>query len=367
LQEEQNKKSSRGPLFAVLALLLAISGLVYWKMNSGSPAGGPPGMGSGGPGKVVPQKVTGYIVKKEILTPKMETNGTLLSWNELQLVPEVAGRIDFLNLREGSRVEKGETLLILFNDDIRAQITKLELQLAIARKNLERLEELFKSNGVSRQEIDNAENQVNNIKSDLKIYQANLRKTTLTAPFAGMAGLTNASVGSYVNPGNPIASLQQISPLKLEFSIPEKYAGMVKTGQSVLFSIENKPDTFKATVYALEPKIDPSSRTLKLRARFENPGEKLMPGLFARVSLNFQKSDDNLMVPSQSIIPETRGKKVLRCRNGIAESVMVETGIRNKDKVQITSGLSEGDTILTSGLMFVKPGSPLIITRLQEK
>ncbi len=336
-------------------------------MNSGKPGGGPPGAGAGGSGAPMPQKVTGYIVRSEKLAQKTETNGSLLSWNEVQLVPEVAGRIDFLNLKEGSRIEKGETILVLFNDDIRAQIKKQELQLEIARKNLQRLQDLFKISGVSRQEVDNAENQVNNIESDLKIYQANLKKTILTAPFSGLAGLTNASIGTYVSPGNPIASLQQINPLKLEFSIPEKYSTLVKTGDKVSFSIENQRDTLSATIYAMEPKIDPASRTLKVRARYENPGEKLMPGLFARVSLDLQTTEHNLMVPSQSIIPETRGKKVLRSRNGTAEMVMVETGIRNTDKVQVVSGLSEGDTVLTSGLMFVKPGAGLIFTRLQGR
>ncbi len=366
MQEEKHKKSFFGPVITVLVIVTGLSGLIFWKMNSGKSGAGPQGFGPGGPSKPMPQKVTGYIVQSEALSQTIETNGSLLAWQEVQLIPEMAGRIEVLNLKEGSQVAEGQTLLVLFNEDIKAQIKKQELQLQIAKKNLARLQDLFKINGISQQEVDNAENQVNNIQSDLKIFQANLRKTQLIAPFSGQVGLTNASIGTYVNPGNPIASLQQVNPLKLEFSIPERFSGLIKIGQEVLFSVENESDTLSASIYAIEPKIDPASRTLKVRARFENGRKKLMPGLFSRVAVNLEKTYDNLMVPSQSIIPETRGKKVVKFHNGKAEMVVVETGIRNSDNVQIVNGLQKGDTILTSGLMFVKPQSELILTNLKS-
>jgi membrane fusion protein (multidrug efflux system) len=367
VQEESRKKSFWGPVLTVFLAALALAGLVFWKMTASNAPSGGPMAGPGGPGKSMPQKVTGYIVGAERVTQNLEASGTFLAWNEVQLIPEVSGRIEVLNLREGSNVEKGEMLLVLFNEDIKAQIRKQELQLGMAKKNLSRLQDLLKINGVSQQEVDNAENQINNIQSDLKIYEANLRKTQLLAPFSGTIGFTNASLGAYINPGNPVASLQQFNPLKLEFSIPEKYLGLVSLGKKVSFLIENHADTLTAEIYAFDPKIDPGSRTLKIRARYENSKGRFLPGLFARVFLALDATENNLMVPTQSIIPETRGKKVVKYHNGKAEMLMVETGLRNADKVQIIKGLEIGDTILTSGLMFVKPQSDLILTRIEGK
>ena len=357
------KKRSNASVFVILFFLIGLAGLIFWKMNQPKPGGGPPGMG--GPGaKPPPQKVTGYIAGTESIPMNLESSGTLLAWNEVQLMAESAGKIVQINITEGAKVTQGQVLVALFDEDLKAQAKKQELQQAIAKKNVERLKELVKINAASQQELDNAENQVNNIVSDLNLIQANLKKTKLLAPFSGTIGLTNASAGTYVNPGNPVASLQEMDVLKLEFSIPEKYSHLLGMGDKVAFTTESQADTFNSLVYAFEPKIDPATRTLKVRAKFDNRNAKLLPGTFAKALLRLREIKNAVLIPTQSIIPGTRDKKVIVSKNGIGEFVSVETGIRNKDKVQIVKGISAGDTVLTSGLMFVKPGAEIILTNI---
>lgn len=361
MTETQLNKRSSSSIWVFLIFLAIISGLVYWKMSQPKPGGGPPG--AGGPGmKPPPQKVTGYVARSESIPMNLESSATLLAWNEVLLMPEAGGRVTQINISEGAKVTQGQVLLALYDEDLKAQVKKQDLQAEIARKNVSRLKELVKINGVSQQELDNAENQLNNIQSDLNLIQANLRKTKILAPFSGTIGLTNASLGSYVTPGTSVASLQHMDQLKVEFSIPEKYTRLLQNGDKVRFTIESQPDTFTATVYAFEPKIDAATRTLKVRARFDNSRASLLPGTFAKAALRLREIKNAVLIPTQCVIPETRGKKVIVARNGEVEFVNVETGIRNMDRIQIISGIQAGDTVLTSGLMFVKPKGEIVLT-----
>ena len=358
-----SQKRSAKSIIVIFLGLIGLGALIFWKMNQVKPGSGPQGMSPGA--KPPPQKVTGYISRAENIPMNIKSSATLLAWNEVQLMAEAAGKILEINISEGSKVTKGQVLVSLFDEDLKAQAKKQELQTGIAKKNIERLKDLVKINAASQQELDNAENLANNITSDLNLIQANLKKTKILAPFSGTIGLTNASVGSYVNSGNAVASLQQMDVLKLEFSIPEKYGHLLTLGDKVAFTTESQPDTFLAVVYAFEPKIDPSTRTLKVRAKFDNRFSNLLPGSFAKASLKLREIKNAILIPTQCIIPETRGKKVIVAKNGIGQFVSVETGIRDQNRVQILSGISIGDTVLTSGLMFVKPGADIIITDIK--
>ena len=345
---------------------ILIAGLVYWKISqSPPPGGGPPGAGPGG--KPGPQRVSACLAKTEELPLNQEFSGNLLAWNEVDIVPEMAGRIVKLNLREGSQVQEGELLLGLFDEDLKAQEQKLRLQEEIAARNLERSKELLKSGSGTRQESDNAENQLNNIRADLRILQASLKKTTLRAPFSGRLGLCNVSPGAFVSPGTVLARLRDTRKLKLEFSVPEAYASGFRMGDAISFSCGMPEDTFSARIYAGDPGLEASTRTLSLRAEVNNSGNRLLPGTFARVWPSGRKIPNALMIPTQAIIPDNRGKKVIVCRKGKAVFCPVETGLRTMDKIQIRNGIQAGDTVLISGLMFVKPESDLIITRLEGK
>jgi len=357
----QNSTSSRKAIQIVLAFTLLIGILIFWKLKQ-TPSGPPVGPQAGA--KAPPQKVSAVIASNSEISLDLEFSGNLISWNEVQISPEAAGRIVYLNLKEGQSVKEGEKLLGLFDEDLRAQEQKLLLQESIALRNLDRSRELLKSKAGTQLETDNAENLINNIRADLNLLRANLKKTNLNAPFSGTIGLCNISKGTFVSPGQALALLRETNRLKVEFSVPEQYAGLFENGHNIQFATGNPADTFSAKVYASEPSIDPGTRTLTIRAEFRNDGNKLRPGSFAKVWPENRRISNALLLPSQAIIPDNRGKKVIVSHNGKAEFRVVQTGLRDKDKVQIISGISEGDTVLTTGLMFVKPDSEIIITKL---
>ncbi|HRH33718.1 MAG TPA: efflux RND transporter periplasmic adaptor subunit [Catalimonadaceae bacterium] len=361
----QSKPTGTKAIWIIIIFLLVLAGLVFWKM-SGNPVGqGAPGGGGTPGGKPPASKVTGFIARQSNIPITLESSGSILAWNEVQLMPEIGGKITQMSIKEGIEVSEGQILIKLFDEDLKAQLKKQELQAGIAEKNLMRLQDLLKINGVSQQEIDNAENQLNNIASEILLLKANLKKTEIRAPFSGKIGLTNASIGSYASPGNVLASLQELNTLKIEFSIPEKYSSQLQTGDPIKFTIESQPDTFKGNVYAFEPKIDLNNRSLRVRAKTNNPGNRLLPGSFARVQVRLREIKNAVLIPNESLIPDTRGKKVIVFRNGIADFVPVETGIRNENMIQVVRGISAGDTIINSGLMFVKPKAEIQLTRIQ--
>jgi len=361
----QSKPTGTKAIWIIIIFLLVLAGLVFWKM-SGNPVGqGAPGGGGTPGGKPPASKVTGFIARQSNIPITLESSGSILAWNEVQLMPEIGGKITQMSIKEGIEVSEGQILIKLFDEDLKAQLKKQELQAGIAEKNLMRLQDLLKINGVSQQEIDNAENQLNNIASEILLLKANLKKTEIRAPFSGKIGLTNASIGSYASPGNVLASLQELNTLKIEFSIPEKYSSQLQTGDPIKFTIESQPDTFKGNVYAFEPKIDLNNRSLRVRAKTNNPGNRLLPGSFARVQVRLREIKNAVLIPNESLIPDTRGKKVMVFRNGIADFVPVETGIRNENMIQVVRGISAGDTIINSGLMFVKPKAEIQLTRIQ--
>ena len=364
VMEKMNAGSSKKVVWIVILSAGLMAGLIVWKIRQSPGPGGPGGPGPGN--KTGPQKVSAIVAHPSSLPLGLEFSGTLLAWNEVQLVPEMAGRIVKLNIKEGQMVQEGDILLTIFDEDLRAQEEKLRLQEAIAARNLVRSKQLLQSGSGTQQEADNAENQLNNIRADLHILQEKLRKAILKAPFSGRLGLSNVSPGAYVSPGTALAWLRDTRKLKLEFSVPEAYTSLFQKGGRISFSSGNPLDTMEAGIFALEPGLDSDTRNLRIRAEVANTEGKFLPGNFARVWPAGRSIPDALMIPSQSIIPDNRGKKVIVYRNGKALFCTVETGIRTLDKVQILSGIIPGDTVLTTGLMFVKPESELIITKLEE-
>lgn len=357
--------SSKRAVWVVLLFFGLAAGLVWWKISRQPAAsGGPLGAGSGG--KTVPLSVTAWVAFRDSLPLENEFSGNLLPRDEIQLMPEMAGRIIKLNIQEGRMVQKGALLLSLFDADLKAQQRKLRLQEGIALRNLERARALLQTGSGTQLDADNAENVLNNIRADLEILEVNLEKTAIHAPFSGQLGFCNLSEGAWVNPGTAITWLRDTRRLKLEFSVPEKYADQFQPGTRVAFTRGSSAEVFMARVYALDPGYRAETQSLAIRAELDNAGGKLKPGEFVRVKLSGAVIADALMLPDQSIIPDNRGKKVILFRGGKAEFREVKTGIRIGGRVRILSGVSEGDTVLTTGLMFAKPGSELKITQLEK-
>ncbi|HVD97600.1 MAG TPA: efflux RND transporter periplasmic adaptor subunit [Cytophagaceae bacterium] len=322
--------------------------------------------GSGGPGgKPMTSPVTGYIVKAETVDNDVASSGTISANEDAELHPEVSGKIASLNFVEGGRISKG-TLIVKINDaDLQAQLRKLNSQLSLAQEKQDRLKKLFDINGVSQEEYDIAANDVINIKADIDNMMAQIAKTEIRAPFDGVLGLKKVSMGAYVTPSTIITTMQQLDPIKVDFSVPEKYMDKIRKGDKALFTVQGLDGTFSANIYAIDPKIDLATRTIQLRALAPNHDGKIFPGAFARVQLVLAQNKSAIMVPTESIVPILKGQKVYLYKNGKAEERKVETGIRTPTKIEIVKGLEMGDTVVVTGVMSIKQDSQLKLLKVQ--
>lgn len=316
------------------------------------PAGPPP----------VP-KVEAFIIKTSALSDNVKLPGSIIANEATEIHPEISGRLTYLNIAEGRSVGTGALIGKIYDGDLRAQLNKLNIQLQTAQRTAKRYEELLKIQGVSRQEYDMHVLDINTIRADMAIVQSNLKRTEIRAPFSGVLGLKNISPGAYVTPASVLTTIRQNSQLKLDFTLPEKYAAKIKPGQLVHFTVENNPKLYGAKIAATEMSISEESRSLNVRAVVVNNDGAIMPGAFVEVQTNFDPDPNAIMVPTQAVVPQAKGKKVVVYRNGSVTFDNVETGLRDSSMVQVTSGLKVGDTIIISGLMGLKPGGKVEINK----
>jgi membrane fusion protein (multidrug efflux system) len=309
-----------------------------------------------------------YLVKAEVFQSDYKASGTLLPNEEIEIHPEISGRVTSISFKEGAHVGKGQTLVQLYDADIRAQIQKLRAQRQLQVKLLERQQELLGIGGISRQEYETTQTQIRSIDADISYAQAQLRTTRIVAPFSGTVGLRNISVGAVVTPTTVIATLQQTNPLKMDFSVPDKYRSLLYTGKGVFFSVNNNQmGNLSGKISAIDPGADVTTRTVKVRAIIPNSGNKLMPGSFAEVIIPFESNYSAILIPSNAVIPTTREKKVAVVEDGRAKLLVVELGERTSDKVEVVKGLEAGDTVIVTGLMQVKPGMEVKVTKVRSE
>jgi membrane fusion protein, multidrug efflux system len=313
-----------------------------------------------------PLIVEGFLVEERAVSENVEVAGTLLASEETAIRAEVSGRIVELNIPEGGLVKKGTVLVKLFDQDLQAQLRKLKVQLQIADKTAERQKELLAINGISQQDYDLSTLNVENLKADIQSVQIAIAKTEIRAPYDGQLGLRNVSLGSYLAPADIVTTLREVNKLKLEFSVPEKYARNIAKGYQVKFRVDGGKKDHVATVIATEGNVDQATRTLKIRTVVRDKSEELVPGVFARVNLQLGQDMEALMIPSQAIIPQARNKQVIVLRKDSVQFNVVETGIRDSAFVQVLSGLKKGDTIITTGLMAVRPGAKVKIAKVNR-
>lgn len=321
----------------------------------------------GGGKKPPAPKVDGFVVQTETISESIEIPGTLVADDATEVHPEVSGRITGLYIREGAYVGKGAVLAKLYDGDLQAQKRKLQVQLQIARQTESRHEQLVKIGGISKQDYELTALQVSNLRADLDIINTAIAKTVVRAPFSGKLGLKDISVGAYVTPQSVIAIVQKTSGLKIDFNVPEKYTSQIKRGQYVNFRVEGSERPYTAVVSATEANIAQETRSLMVRATVKGDATGLVPGNFAKVRLSFAPDNNALMVPTQAIIPQARGKKVVVYRNGTATFTDVTTGVRDSSMVQIVSGLAQGDTVVVTGLLSIKPDAKITIRNIVNK
>ena len=313
-----------------------------------------------------PLTVEGFVVREHTISDIVEVPGSLLPSEETQIRSEVTGRVVKLNVNEGATVREGTLLVKLFDEDLQAQLRKLEVQLKIAAKTEERQRELLAISGISQQDYDLSTLQVENLRADIQAVKIAIGKTEIRAPYTGKLGLRNISLGAYVSPSELITTLRQVESLKLEFSIPEKYAKERAPGSVINFRVDGGQDEHQGTVIATESGVDPATRTLRIRARVNKKHRELVPGIFARVVLQLGEDTKGLLVPSQAIIPQAKTKQVILLRKDSAQFVNIETGLRDSSFVQVVSGIKEGDTVITTGLMAIRPKAKVKVSRITQ-
>lgn len=295
------------------------------------------------------------IAGTQKLSNTIEANGTVVASESLEIHPEISGRLIYLNVPDGATVNAGAVLAKINDADLQAQLSKSKVQLSLAQKNEERLRKLLAVSGINQADYDVALNSVNNIKADIQLLNAQIEKTIIKAPFSGVLGLRMISPGAYVTPQTTIANLQQVNQLKIDFAVPELYAGLIKKGATV--SITSTNDTVKSTavVIATESEINISTRNLKARALISS--RSIKPGAFVKVLIDAGGQMNRIIIPTNAIIPDATSKKLIVVKEGKGKFVNVETGLRTASGVEITKGVSVGDTVVVTGVLFVKPNA----------
>ncbi len=301
------------------------------------------------------------VLEPRLLLNEFYTTGSILANEKVELRSEVSGRITGIFFEEGSQVKKGALLLKINDSELQAMLTRAEAQVKLAEQEEFRNRQLLELKAISQEEYDISLNQLKSIRAEKQLLEAQIEKTEILAPLSGKIGLRYVSPGSYMPSNSLIAILQQVDPIKIEFSVPEKYSLKVKKGMHLTYTVENVDKSFEGVVYAVESGIDPQTRTIKVRATSPNPGSLLMPGTYARIIIILESIPDALTIPSEALITELQGTKVYVCRNNKAVSVPVVTGIRTSTDVQIVSGLSAGDSLITTGLLQISNGTPLMV------
>ncbi len=324
------------------------------QQGQGQRPGGQQGQGQrpGGQGQL---PVTGRIAKPSYLTNGIRSAGSLLANEEVDIVSKVSGKVTAVYFREGSKVKKGDLLVKIYDDDLQAQLRRSEIQEKMLSEKLERQRVLLSKDAVSREAFDQLQTDYNVILADINLLKVRIAETEVRAPFDGVIGFRYVSEGTYVTPQVKIAHLVDQSYLKLDFAVSEKYVSENLMGRKISFETEGYPDEFFATVYAVDYRIDETTRTIGLRARFDNRAGKLVPGMFASLTLITDEKTNALQVPTESIVPEMNEKKLWVVRNGRADLIPVVTGARTASMIEVLSGLSAGDTVLTTGLMQLRP------------
>ena len=298
--------------------------------------------------------VTGIIAKNSVVAAGFPVNGSLLANEEVDLVAEIVGKVRKIYFQEGVAVKKGQLLLKVDDADLQAQLTRAEFQKKLLAEKLERQRILLKRESISREAFDQLQTDYNMLEADIELLKVKISRTEIRAPFDGVMGYV--SEGSYVQPSSQIARIVDNSTLKYEFNIPEKYADNNLKGQEVFFKVTGNDKLYSAKVYAVDPFIDVKTRMILLRARFRNTNGELMPGMFAKGNLVVGGKSEFIAVPTEAVVPEMDGKRMWIVKNGKALSVPVETESRDEKNVEVTSGISVGDTVLTGGLMQLRDG-----------
>ena len=306
-----------------------------------------------------------YIAENETFSNQIFATGSVLANEEVMLRPEISGRIAELQLNEGQRVRKGELLVKINDSELQAELRRAEYRKNLAEIREQRMKSLVERNAIAQEEYDTALNELNVVLAEIELINARIDQTEIRAPFDGVVGLKNVSVGGYITPNSEIASFQSLEQIKIDFSVPERYSNAIQRNQQFRFNRQGSANTYEGSVFALEPRIDTDTRTLRIRGIAPGNDNIILPGSFVEVRLDLDQVENAIMIPSESIIPEMGGQRLFLYKNGTVESRSVEIGFRTENRVHVTSGIVQGDTVITTGILQIRQGMPVRIAEFQ--
>ena len=313
------------------------------------------------------QKPVGLPVKAApvrvgTVTQDVTAVGTLLANESVMIRPEVAGRVVAIHFNEGQAVAAGARLIELDAAEVRAQLEASRADERLTEQRAQRAAELFKMNFISQQALDDAREAYKKAAAQRQENEARVAKTGIRAPFAGIVGLRQVSAGAYLKAGDDIVRLDMIDVMKLDFRVPEVFLGKFRRDQPVAVRVDAFPgEQFPGRVYAIETAVDEKTRTVLLRARVENRGARLRPGMFARVALELGSSAKATLVPEQAIVPRGDRNFVFRVVEGKAALTEVALGARTPGQVEIVKGVKPGEWVVTDGHIRLQDGVPVMV------
>lgn len=308
-----------------------------------------------------PLRVSAVVVAAAPFAETLTSTGTLLAEESVELQAETNGKVLAIHFKEGARVRKGDLLVKLNDADLSATRERAVYRKQLGTLRERRVAQLLKQGVARQEEYDMALNELNVQQAEIELTEAQIAKTEIRAPFDGVVGLRYVSEGSFVNAATRIATLQRLDRLKVDFSVPEKYATRLRVGSPIAFAIAGGDRRFTGQIYAFDPRIDTTTRTVLIRALCPNPEGRLLPGAFANVEVTLTQLTDALLIPAVAVVPGLDHKNVFVVKDGKAESRRVETGMRTQSTVHILSGLSAGDVVITSGLQQVRAGQAVTV------
>ncbi|WP_374950775.1 efflux RND transporter periplasmic adaptor subunit [Mucilaginibacter sp.] len=349
-------------IYTLLALLIAF--LLYNKFFSKKAKQNSAATAGKGKKKNGPVSVNIMVVKDTSVRNQIDITGSIDANERVNLISQTAGNITGIFFTEGSKVAKGQLLVKVYNQDLQSSLQQVQAQMVLARDINNRNKILLEKEAVSKEEYETSQSSLAAMQAQAGVIRAQIARTEIRAPFSGTIGLRNVSPGGYLSPSTSIATLVNIDPAKLTFSVPERYLPIIDKGSKVTFTVESSRDNFNATVYAIEPALDANSRTITVRAKAPNPKGVLTAGAFAKINLTLDQIPKTIMVPTECVIPDLKSSKVYIYKNGVAVAKNVKTDLRTDTKIQIVDGLKAGDSVVVSGLIQIRPKSPLKILKV---
>ena len=337
-------------------LLIAITGLIVFRISKNA---NQDEKGKNGPDKKQATNVSAIVIKTQVFDEDVSLSGSVEANEQIEIHSEVSGIVEKIFFQEGSKVSQGQVLFKVNDVELRAQLAQAKTKEQLASENERRAKLLLQKEAISQEEYDIASADYRSCKAQTQLINAQIGKTSVKAPFAGTIGLRAISPGTYITPTVTVANLVNTSKLKITFSIPEKYASQIKSNTHISFTVAGSTDIHTATIYAIEPGISVNTRTLQVRALTDNKEGKLFPGVFADIILPLDQIKDAVIVPSEAVVPVQSGKKVFIANNGKAKEVKIITSTRTDNSILVLSGLKQGDTLITSGVMALKEESPI--------